>query len=344
MLTPAELGLAVVDEEAGRLVEQRIASAGVCGQPWLDSALAPLLARPGKRLRPALVFAAAACGSNQDFRALVDCAASVELMHLSSLIHDDLMDSAAMRSGMPTLHVSIGPDAAVLGGDHLFAVGGSLAAGVSQQAALAWHRGYADLCAGQIRETANRYRVDTTVGEYLAAINGKTAALMRTSCELGALCGGLDDSVVAALGRFGEAFGMVFQLVDDVMDIVSTEQLWRKPVQQDLANGVYSACVLMALGRPDSELHHLLAGDMSAEAIDRANRCAAAEGMRETLSLLERHVRMAETALDALPCSAASAHLLAAPRRYVAGVLERSVAPEHRELIRSSQRTTLISA
>lgn len=336
MLTPVELGLAAVDDELRQRVEDAILAHGSCGQPWLDTGMRPLLTRPGKRLRPALVFASAACGFRPDQTALVACATSVELMHLSSLVHDDLMDDAPARGGLPTLHETRGRDAAILGGDHLLSAGGRLAATVSAEAALTWHQGYLDLVAGQILETANRYRLDTRMDEYLAAVNGKTSALMRTSCRLGALCAGLDDAQVSALAAFGDAFGMVFQLVDDLMDAVSTEQLWTKPVRHDLPNGVYTAAVLAALDDPRSGLRDVLGADMTDEDVSLAYGFARSDGVPVALELIEENVLRAESALELLPETPARTRLAALPRLYASRAVESKVAPEHLRWIRSS--------
>lgn len=326
--------LAEIDPGLRQRVEETILEHGSCGLPWLDTGLRPLLTRPGKRLRPALVFAAAACGPAPGEQDMVACAASVELMHLSSLVHDDLMDGAISRGGRPTLHFTHGRDAALLGGDHLVAAGGQLAAQVSADAARAWQQGYRDLCAGQIRETANRHRSGQHLDEYLASVRGKTGALMRASCLLGAQCAGLDDAQVAALGRFGDAFGMVFQLVDDLMDVLSTEQLWTKPVQLDVPNGIYTAAVLSALGAPGSALRNLLGRAMSGVDVERAYEHARADGVAAALDLLERYIAGAERALAPLPDSPARTRLAAMPRGYAFWAISTKVAPEHARWVR----------
>ncbi|QUQ65527.1 polyprenyl synthetase family protein [Kutzneria sp. CA-103260] len=328
-----DLGLTMTDSAVKERLESTIAVAGRCGVPWLDAGMRPLLTRPGKRLRPALVFAAAACGPDVDTDAAVNCAASVELMHLSSLIHDDLMDESVSRSGVPTLHVTVGRDAAILGGDYLLAAGARLAAEVSAVAARAWSGGYEDLCAGQAREMANCYRIDTTLDEYLAAVQGKTAALTSLACRLGGLCGGLSEPETDALADFGDAFGMVFQLVDDLMDLVSTEHLWTKPVRQDMVNGVYTAGVLAALARPQSPLRDLLGERMTPEQVDTAHEYALDIGATATLDLIDDYVGRAESALGVLPASTARARLSGLPRRYVLGVVESKVAPVYRRLV-----------
>ncbi|GAA3777192.1 polyprenyl synthetase family protein [Streptomyces phyllanthi] len=333
MLNPARLGLTLPDETLPERLETAIATAGHCPEPWLDSGLGPLLTRAGKRLRPALVFAAAGCGTAMDLAKAVSCAAAVELIHLSSLVHDDLMDDADSRGGVQTLHVSMGLEAAVLGGDHLMAAGGRLASAVSAAAADTCLEAYADMCTGQARETANRFRTDVTVDGYLHAVNGKTAAVMRASCKLGGLCGGLPDTQVDALARFGESLGMLFQLVDDLMDVVSTEQLWSKPVEHDLANGVYTVCVLAAIRQQPVRMRALLGPGMTPEQVSEAYALARQYGVPTAMDLIERYLREADRAMAALPSSPARSQLAALPRRYVTNVLERLVDPRYRTLL-----------
>lgn len=174
---PASL-VAVIDPSLRQRLETTLASATVSTVPWLDAASARLLRRRGKRLRPALVFAAAACGPIRDSVSAVNCAAAVELLHQSSLIHDDLLDDAAHRGGAVSVHVTDGQAAAVLAGDYLLAAGGRLVSQLGGRAAGIWHEAYAGMCEGQARETANRYAI-TPIDEYLLTIRGKTAALMR---------------------------------------------------------------------------------------------------------------------------------------------------------------------
>ncbi|QUQ63513.1 polyprenyl synthetase family protein [Kutzneria sp. CA-103260] len=319
MLTQPLLALAAIDRE---LFQSTMTTAGRCPEPGLDAGLRPLLARPGKRLRPALVFAMAACGSEPDRIAAAKCAAALELTHLSSLIHDDLIDRAESRGDLPTLHTSAGLAAAVVGGDYLIAVAGRLVTEVSAEAALIWHQAYADLCVGQARELANSHRTDVTTVDYLAAIRGKTAALMAASCRLGALCGGLGPAEVEAAARFGEAFGMVFQLVDDLMDVVATADSWGKPVGQDVPNGVYTAAVIAALEHADERFQRLFGPSMTPAQVDLVLDRARRIGTGPVLDLIDGYVREAGRELAALPAAPALADL---PNTYVTKTLGRAV-------------------
>ena len=333
-MTSALFGPTTIGREFSEFLQATIEAAGRCPDPGLDAGLHSVLTRPGKRLRPALVFGTAACGSEPDRAATAKCAAALELMHLGSLIHDDLMDHAATRSGLPTLHTSAGPGAAIVGGDYLLAVGGRLAAEVSAQAALVWQNAFAELCVGQARETANTYRTCVTIADYLVAIKGKTAALMAASCRLGALCGGLPNAEVEAFARFGEAFGMVFQLVDDLMDVAGTAEAWAKPVGQDMPNGVYTACVIAAIEHAgdDDQVIRLLGPSMTPAQVDHVYAQARQVGTSRAMELIDLYVHQAEEALAELSDSPTRSVLAGLPRGYVTeavfGVESTTIAPK----------------
>lgn len=303
--------------------------------PRLDAELGRLLRRPGKRVRPALVRSAAECGPVPDMGAAVTCAAAVELLHQSSLIHDDLMDDTSYRGREPALHVSLGAGGAVLGGDYLVAAGGGLIAEIGTEAVRVWHEAYARMCVGQAGETSNRYRTDATVEDYLAAISGKTAALIRAACHLGGLCAGLPGPQVRALAEYGELFGLVFQVVDDLMDVLSTPELWGKPVQHDARVGVYTMPVLVALRDRGDALRKLLDG-APAMPVDRVYAMVRDAGTGPTLELLDDYVTRAHDALAVLPPTPARDRLATLPRQYLDDVLAHRVPEAHRELVRSA--------
>jgi geranylgeranyl pyrophosphate synthase len=296
-------------------------SAGRSAVPWLDSALARILRRPGKRLRPALVLAAAACGRRPDIPAALTCAAAVELLHQSSLVHDDLMDEASFRGDQATLYTSDGAAGAVLGGDYLLAAGGRLIAGVGGEAALVWHEAYRRMCEGQARETANLFRMPT-VEEYLETVRDKTGALLGAACQLGGLCG-LDGAAALALGRFGEAFGVVFQVLDDLMDVLSTPELWGKPVQHDITHGVYTLPVLLAA--------NLLGSNLSDTST--VYDAARAVGVQPTIAIAYEWADRATAALSDVVPSRELAALASLPERYLTAVLTRRVASQHSGLV-----------
>ncbi len=202
----------------------------------------------GKRLRPALVIAAAACGPQAPDRPTVlSAAAAVELIHIGSLVHDDIMDRAEDRRGVPSISFREGLNVALLCGDVLFALAGHAAARVSRTAAIESAEAIVALCNGQIREMVDNFNPSRSEQSILASMEGKTAALLRTSCRLGGICGNMNPEEIDALGAYGRDFGMSFQLVDDVLDFLSSHTQAGKPVLNDVRCGVFTLPVALAL-------------------------------------------------------------------------------------------------
>jgi heptaprenyl diphosphate synthase len=203
----------------------------------------------GKRLRPLFTIVSAATADVFDDR-VVDAAAAVELVQVGSLVHDDILDEATTRRGRPTINAVEGLNHAVLAGDYILARAAELAAGVSREAAALIASALGDLCEGQVLEMRDVHDPGRTVDAHLASVHGKTAALFECSCRLGAHCGGLGPENVEALARFGHAFGMGFQVLDDVLDLIGDEERLGKPTGNDIASGVYTLPVLAALAGP----------------------------------------------------------------------------------------------
>ncbi|MEV6303137.1 polyprenyl synthetase family protein [Actinoplanes sp. NPDC051861] len=287
----------LVEAPRAEALEKRLDEIVQTSGPVLGKVLDPVLRRRGKRLRPRLLLAIAgeAAGSPA-----ITCAAGVELLHLSSLIHDDLMDQAPARGGAPAVHAAHGPAMAVVSGDFLVAAGiGALSSADDGRPAAAGLRAYADMCRGQAMETASRHRL-LDVDDYLRVIAGKTGALFRAACLIGARLAGLDRAKVARAGRFGLAAGVLYQLVDDLLDLCATSAETGKPVGQDLANGVYTLPALLASRRYGGAFtRHLGRGpDGLAVARDMATR---EDVLIEVAGYARRYAAVAERGADALP-------------------------------------------
>lgn len=313
--------------------ERHLSTTVNSGVDWLDTELRRQVRRPGKRIRPALVFGAAECGPVSDPRATLACATAVELLHQSSLIHDDLMDNSATRGVEPTLHARRDPASAIVAGDYLIAAGGKLAATAGPEPSRVYHDAYARMCAGQSEELANRYNAGTTVESYRFAIGGKTAALIRASAQLGGITGGLTGDHLTALTSFGEHFGLLFQILDDLMDVLSTVELWGKPVQADVPVGTYTLPVLHAIADRGAPLTRLLREGMSNAAVIRVYAAARDTGTAATLATLQNHADAARHALATLPPSAARDDLADLPHRYLTDTLATCVPTDHRGLL-----------
>jgi heptaprenyl diphosphate synthase len=219
-----------------------------------------LLAAGGKRVRPMLVLLCGYFGDPDDPR-LIQGATAIELTHVATLYHDDVIDEADRRHGVPSVNARWGNNVAILAGDFLFARASEISSDLGTDVTRLLARTIALLCDGVIREVEAWGRIDQTETDYMEMIGRKTAALMATSCRLGGILSGAPVDVVDLLEEFGMALGMGFQLSDDIMDITSSEEELKKEPGQDIKLGVYTLPVLYALqdGALSGELAGLLA-------------------------------------------------------------------------------------
>jgi len=217
------------------------------GDPMLNQVATHLIDAGGKRLRPALALSVATGGVSEASKDDLLGAVAVELVHLGSLYHDDVMDEASMRRKVRSVNARWGNLVAIVAGDYLLAKSAEIAADLGPHIASLLARTLGELCRGQIGEVQTAYSTERTREQYFSVIAGKTAALMEASCRVGALTSGLPDSEVVALTDFGRCFGMAFQLRDDILDIIGSEDDLGKEPGQDLAEGIYTLPVLMAL-------------------------------------------------------------------------------------------------
>jgi heptaprenyl diphosphate synthase len=224
----------------------------------------------GKRLRPALVLLAGACAGRPCDSRHVRAAAAVEALHLATLVHDDLIEGARTRRGVPTVNAAEGLSAAVLAGDALLGSAGRIAAGLHRRAAELMSQALLDLAAGQALEEQLRFRADAGADAVLAVARGKAGTLTRLACQLAvAVTPEMDRGLAGALEEFGLAFGTCLQLIDDVLDLVAVEERLGKPVGVDFAAGVVTLPTVVALGH-DRELRGLLRPGITTGERDRA--------------------------------------------------------------------------
>jgi heptaprenyl diphosphate synthase len=222
------------------------------------------------------------------------------LVHLATLYHDDVIDETEMRRGVPTVSARWGIEVAVLVGDYLFARACSLGADAGGDVPGILANAIADVCEGQIAETATVGRPERSVAEYLDTVRRKTAALFRAACELGASTSNATDSARAALARYGEALGMVFQIVDDLLDLVGSPDVLGKLPGTDLKEGVFTLPVLLACEREPS-LRDRLRTERELETILPALRDAGA--IETSLSRAGEFAEEARSALGSIPAS-----------------------------------------
>jgi len=218
----------------------------------------------GKRIRPALVFLSGWKGHDAVSPDLVRAAAVVELVHLATLVHDDIMDSAAVRRGRSTAMLKFGPTAAVLLGDALFAHALHLATHFpTTEVCAAVSESTRRVCAGEIVQSLRRRSTDLTPADYQRIIDLKTAELFRVSCFLGARLAGSEDGYVGAVDRFGRHLGIAYQIYDDLADFFGREEKIGKTLGTDLASGKLTLPLYALMDRLPPFERATLAGEIS---------------------------------------------------------------------------------
>jgi heptaprenyl diphosphate synthase len=258
----------------GQLASVESALRGAVASPdaFLAEVAGHLIEAGGKRLRPMLVLAAAASIGAPITLDVIQGAVSVELVHLGSLYHDDVIDAAETRRGVQSVNARWGNLVAIVAGDFLLARASEIAASLGTEVAQLLAATIGQLCEGEVAELQHAFNPSRPEAAYLCATAGKTASLMATSCRIGALTSGADRVAVEALTRFGQAFGMTFQIWDDILDLVSTGDVLGKPAGHDLMEGTYTLPVILALATPSAgpELRNLLGGPIDEPTRDKA--------------------------------------------------------------------------
>ncbi|GGD20709.1 geranylgeranyl pyrophosphate synthase [Nocardioides daphniae] len=290
-IASAGLALPVVDEElAARLktrlaaIEEDLASHVSGSADFINEAAGHLMAAGGKRFRPLLVLLAAEAGPDPDSEQVRRAASVVELTHLASLYHDDVMDEADVRRGADSANARWDNHVAILTGDYLFAKSSELTAELGPEAVLIQARTFARLVEGQILETVKPREGEDPLAHYLEVVAGKTGSLIAASALYGGMFSGASAEVCEALRQYGEIVGSAFQLSDDILDIASESEESGKTPGTDLREGVPTLPVLMAraANRPeDARLLELLDADLSDDALHA-----------EALDLLRKHPAM----------------------------------------------------
>lgn len=252
--------------------------------PFVTEAARHLMEAGGKRFRPLLCFLAAetADAASDD---VLTAACVVELTHLASLYHDDVMDEAALRRGAESANARWDNHVAILTGDFLFSKSSELTASLGAEAVRIQAQTFTRLVEGQILETLGPGPEDDALAHYLRVVAGKTGSLIATSARYGAMFAGASDEVVDALTSYGEKVGVAFQLSDDILDIASESAESGKTPGTDLREGVPTLPVLIARKSDDpadARLLELLGGDLADDALHA-----------EALALLRAHPAMA---------------------------------------------------
>ncbi len=265
---------------------------------------AHLVASGGKRLRPAIYFLAARCGDNFDLKKAMPLGVALEMMHMASLVHDDVIDSADTRRGSVTANAKWGNQISILAGDYLFAKAFALVAenSYSKRVDVQLAHLICDLSAGELIQNKEIYKASCDVEEYFQRIAKKTANFIAIACQLGGDVAGLPESYIQALYDFGYNVGMAFQLTDDLLDLTSDTATLGKPAGNDIRQGIVTLPAIRALEiSPDrEELHAIVTNpNMTDEMVARALEIVRASGGIEfTKAKTEEFL---QAAVDVLP-------------------------------------------
>lgn len=308
-------------EEVNQLIQATIRT------PYSDlqDALLEMASNGGKYLRPSLLILSAQIASKKETvsKQIIQLASSIEILHMASLIHDDIIDDSDERRGKISIQARFGKDTAVYAGDLLFTHFFDLILNaISEQDymiknAHTMHH----LLAGELGQMAERFNLSQDFNDYLTNVKGKTAALFRLAAEEGSHFGNGDEQTTQALASFGENLGIAFQIVDDILDYTGGKQL-NKPTLEDLTTGVYSLPILLALSKKElrEQLVPLLEKkrQMSKNDIEQIQKILLNSSViEETHALAEQYTNRALANLAQLPQTNATVLLKKMTRKLV---------------------------
>ena len=304
-------------------IESALRDAVITRDPHLNELASHLIVAGGKRLRPILSVAVARLDGGDASGDAVRGGVSCELVHLGSLYHDDVMDEATTRRGVDTVNAKWGNLQAILAGDFLLSRASEIAASLGTEIAGLLARTIGWLCEGQIEELRHTYDLTRTEESYLTAIHGKTASLYGTAARIGALVAGHDRAVVDAATEYGNAYGMIFQIVDDLLDITATDEQLGKPAGHDMVEGVYTLPVLrtLAITAAGDELRDLLGRPLDVAAKEKALAIVRSnDGVESSIATAREYVDRAVGACEAFDDGAAASALRTAPEALLGSV------------------------
>lgn len=287
------------------VVEKELRAVAKTPDPILTETSTQLISAGGKRLRPAFcLLSGKFC--NFDLKKLLPLAVALELIHMSSLVHDDVVDSSMTRRGIPTIKAKWGNKISTYVGDYFFAKSLIL---ISTYEEPLISRVLADtsvkMCEGEIQQISTAFRTDQTIKDYFYRISRKTALLIAASCQLGAVACGAPPEIYIPLRRYGYNIGMAFQITDDVLDMTAEQHKLGKPIGGDLRQGIITIPAIFALKkhRAQNRLRELVAKQEKTEVeiheiIEMIKECGGIDFARH---VAQRFILKAKNALNDLP-------------------------------------------
>ncbi len=308
ILAPVAADIALIDDE--------LRSIATLEYPLIKTGVEAIIAAGGKRLRPAILFLSARF-HKYDLQRLVPMAAAIELLHTASLVHDDTIDRALMRRGLPTLNTFVDEGTTVLVGDYLFAKSAVLSTmGGVLRATRIFAESLVTISEGEIEQKFSTHHVTATLEQYYKRIYSKTAVLFAAAGEIGPVLSEAPEEDIQRLRRYARQLGMAFQIVDDMLDIQSTTEQLGKPVGGDLRQGTMTLPVMLYLEGADEESRRLVeqaieGGEDNEETIREVLvRINKSDAIERSYDVAREFVREAKEALVGLPDVPARASLV----------------------------------
>ncbi len=274
-----------------------------CKDKKIEKSIIELIESGGKLLRPAFVLIGSKFGDNDKSKA-IPTAAVIEMLHMATLVHDDVIDDSKLRRGQETIQSKYGKDYAVYIGDYLFCVCFKiLATNQALQAIKVDSRAMSKICMGEVNQLNSRFSMKLSVKDYLSRISGKTAELFSISLYLGAAECNADEKVSRELGNIGHNLGMAFQIIDDILDYEGNDESIKKSAANDLKQGIYTLPLIYAYRNNKDDFKDILGKDyyQEEEIMEIINLVKANNGIEMAKELAEKYVNKCFKGIDKLP-------------------------------------------
>lgn len=274
-----------------------------CKDKNIEKSIMELIESGGKLLRPAFVLIGSKFGDN-DKNKSIPTAAVIEMLHMATLVHDDVIDDSRLRRGQETIQSKYGKDYAVYIGDYLFCVCFKiLATNSSLQAIKVDSRAMSKICMGEVNQLNSRFSMNFSVKDYLNRISGKTAELFSISLYLGAAECNADEKVSKELGNIGHNLGMAFQIIDDILDYEGSDKSIKKSAANDLKQGIYTIPLIYAYKNNKDDFKDILGKDYYTEEdiSEIVNLVRDNKGIEMAKELAEKYMKKCFKGIDRLP-------------------------------------------